>query len=113
MRVEPVAETRATRGSSTNRSATSGPPTTTCDTAAGAPTSAAACAARACDAGAVRTVFSDGFHTTVSPQTRATAAFHAHTATGKLNDVMSPHTPSGCHTSAMRCMGRSDAMVSP
>ncbi len=33
---------------------------------------------------AVSTVFSDGFHTTGSPQTKASAAFHDHTATGKI-----------------------------
>ena len=33
-------------------------------------------------------VIGDGFHTTVSPQTRATAVFQDHTAHGKLNAVM-------------------------
>ena len=44
-------------------------------------------------ASAVSGVFSDGFHTTASPQTSASAAFHAHTATGKLNALMTPTTP--------------------
>ena len=35
-------------------------------------------------------VFSDGFQTTESPQTSASAAFHDHTATGKLNALMTP-----------------------
>ena len=58
-------------------------------------------------------VFSEGFHTSASPQTSASAAFHAHTATGKLKAVMIPTTPSGCQVSIMRCPGRSEAMVSP
>ncbi len=62
---------------------------------------------------AVSGVSSDGFHTTVSPQTSATAVFHAHTATGKLNAVMTPTTPSGCHVSISRWPGRSEAMVRP
>ena len=56
---------------------------------------------------------SDGFHTRVSPQTSAIAAFHDHTATGKLKAVMTPTTPSGCHVSISRCPGRSEAMVLP
>ncbi len=51
---------------------------------------------------AVNGVSSEGFHTTVSPQTSATAVFHAHTATGKLKAVMTPTTPSGCHVSMSR-----------
>ena len=49
----------------------------------------------------------------MSPQTSAIAAFHAHTATGKLNAVMTPTTPSGCHVSISRWPGRSEAMVLP
>ena len=62
---------------------------------------------------AVNGVSSEGFHTTVSPHTSATAAFHAHTATGKLNAVITPTTPSGCQVSISRCPGRSEAMVRP
>ena len=62
---------------------------------------------------AVKGVSSEGFHTTVSPQTSAMAVFHAHTATGKLNAVMTPTTPSGCHVSISRWPGRSEAMVLP
>jgi len=40
--------------------------------------------------------FSEGFQTSVSPHTRAIAAFHAQTATGKLKALMMPATPSGC-----------------
>lgn len=64
-------------------------------------------------ASAVNGVSSEGFHTTGSPHTRASAAFHAHTATGKLNAVITPTTPSGCQVSSSRCPGRSDAMVRP
>ena len=67
----------------------------------------------ACTASAVSGVFSDGFQTTESPQTSASAAFHAHTATGKLNAEMTPTTPSGCQVSIIRCSARSVAMVRP
>ena len=69
-------------------------------------------ATMACDASAVSGVFSEGFQTTGSPQTKASAAFQDHTATGKLNAEMTPQTPSGCHVSIMRWSGRSVAMVS-
>ncbi|COV15770.1 Uncharacterised protein [Mycobacterium tuberculosis] len=49
----------------------------------------------------------------MSPQTSATAVFHAQTATGKLNAVITPTTPSGCQVSRSRCPARSDAMVRP
>ena len=42
---------------------------------------------------AVSGVGSAGFQTTGSPQTAAIAAFHDHTATGKLNAVMTPTGP--------------------
>ena len=64
-------------------------------------------------ASAVSGVSSDGFHTTVSPHTNAIAVFHAQTATGKLNAVITPTTPSGCQVSISRCPGRSEAMVLP
>ena len=38
----------------------------------------------------------------VSPQTRAMAVFHDHTATGKLKAEMTPTTPSGCQVSISR-----------
>ncbi len=41
------------------------------------------------------------------------AVFQAHTATGKLNAVMTPTTPSGCQVSISRWPGRSEAMVLP
>ena len=79
----------------------------------GAPTLRAARAASAVVATATRAVFSDGFHTTVSPQTSARAAFQDHTAAGKLNAEITPTTPSGCHVSMSRCPGRSEGMVRP
>jgi hypothetical protein len=63
---------------------------------------AAARANSAWVASAVSGVFSDGFHTHGSPQTSASAAFHAHTATGKLKAEMTPTTPSGCQVSIIR-----------
>ena len=69
--------------------------------------------AMCCTASAVSGVGSAGFQTTLSPQTAARAAFQDHTATGKLNAVMTPTAPSGCHCSIMRWPGRSDAMVRP
>ena len=68
---------------------------------------------RAWHASAVNGVSSDGFHTTVSPHTNAMAVFHDHTATGKLNAVITPTTPRGCQVSISRWPGRSDAMVLP
>ena len=62
---------------------------------------------------AVSGACSDGFHTTVSPQTRASAVFHAHTATGKLNAEMTPTTPLGCQVSMSRWPGLSEGMVRP
>ena len=59
-------------------------------------------------------VSSDGFQTTGSPQTSATAVFHDQTAAGKLNALMiTPTTPSGCQVSISRWPGRSDGIVRP
>ena len=114
IRVDPVAETSATRASSTSASPASRPPIKSCDRPSGAsPNRAAARSKIACVAKAVSGVFSDGFHTTLLPHTNASAAFHAHTATGKLNAEITPTTPSGCHTSIIRCPGRSVAIVRP
>ncbi len=60
-----------------------------------------------CTAIAVNGVSGEGFRIMESPQTAASAAFQAQTATGKLNAVMIPTGPSGCHCSIMRCSGRS------
>ena len=62
---------------------------------------------------AVRGVSSEGFQTTASPQTRATAEFQAQTATGKLNAEITPTGPNGCQVSIIRWPGRSVAMVRP
>ncbi len=62
---------------------------------------------------AVSGVWLEGFHTTLSPHTAAMAAFQLHTATGKLNALITPTTPSGCHCSIMRWSGRSECMVRP
>ena len=64
-------------------------------------------------ASAVSGVWLDGFQTVASPHTHASALFQDQTATGKLNAVMMPTMPSGCHCSSIRCSGRSEAMVSP
>ena len=44
---------------------------------------------------AVKGVLELGFHTTISPATAAIIAFHAHTATGKLNALTTATIPSG------------------
>ena len=113
MAVEPVAETTGTRGSSTRISPISRPPISTSDRPSGAsPKRAIARSTSACVASAVSGVFSDGFQTTGSPQTKASAAFQDQTATGKLKAEITPQTPSGCQVSIMRWSGRSVAMVS-
>ena len=112
--VLPVAEISGIRASATNVAPTSRSPCTTCDRCAGAsPNCAAACSKMACTATAVSGVFSDGFQMTLLPHTKASAAFHAHTATGKLNAEITSVGPSGCHCSIIRWPGRSLAMVSP
>ena len=113
MRVEPVADTMATASWRASASPTSAPPWSTWLRPAGAPTSAAARWNRASQASAVSGVLSDGFHSTGLPHTRASAAFHDHTATGKLKAVMTAHGPIGCQVSISRWPGRSLAIVSP
>ena len=86
----------------------------TCERLAGAvPNFFNARSNKVCVASAVSGVFSDGFQITLSPQTSASAAFHVHTATGKLNAEMIATGPAGCHVSIMRWPGRSLAMVRP
>ena len=113
MRSDPVALTSATSGLSTSAWPSRAPAITSRCTAAGAPHSDAARSTKAEHAIEVRGVIDDGFHTMVSPQTKATAAFQDHTAAGKLNAVMTPTTPSGCHVSISRWPGRSDGIVRP
>ena len=62
---------------------------------------------------AVSGVLLDGFQMQMSPQIAARNEFHAHTATGKLNALMIPTMPIGCHCSYMRWPGRSLCMVRP
>ena len=66
-----------------------------------------------CTAAALAGVFSEGFQMQVLPQMAASMAFHDHTATGKLNALMIPTTPKGCHCSYILWLGRSECMVSP
>ena len=53
----------------------------------------------------------DGFQIVMSPQIAARKLFQAHTATGKLNALMTPTRPTGCHCSYMRWPGRSECIV--
>ena len=105
IRVEPVADTMATPSWAASAAPTSAPPWSTWLRPSGAPTSAAARRSRASQASAVSGVLSDGFQSTGSPATSASAAFHDHTATGKLNAVMTAHGPIGCHVSISRWPG--------
>ena len=113
IRSDPVALTSWTRGSSSSGPAASGRAITSGASPGGAPTSRAARSSSAVQPIAVRGVSSEGFQTTASPQTRATAEFQAQTATGKLNAEMTATTPSGCQVSISRCPGRSEGMVRP
>src|SRR3546814_9729939 len=58
-------------------------------------------------------VFGDGFQIQMSPAMVASMAFHAHTATGKLNALMMPTRPSGWYWSYMRWPGRSERSDAP
>ena len=66
-----------------------------------------------CTATAHSAVLSEGFHTVTLPQIAARNAFHAHTATGKLKALITPTTPSGCHCSNIRWLGRSECIDRP
>ncbi len=113
IRVEPVALTKGIRRSSSIFApTTSSRPITRFDTPSH-PCFASTRSTMACTATAVSGVLSDGFHTTVSPQTKAMSAFQLHTATGKLNALITPTTPSGCHCSNIRWPGRSLCIESP
>ncbi len=48
------------------------------------------------------TPFGEGFQIVALPQIADSSAFQAQTATGKLNAVTTPTTPSGCHCSYIR-----------
>ena len=114
IRVLPVALISATRRSRTSASPIAASPSTIWDRSAGAsPNSANARANRFWQASAVSGVFSDGFQSTGSPHTMASAKFHDHTATGQLKALITPTGPSGCQVSIIRWPGRSDARVRP
>ena len=104
IRVEPVAETIGTSLEATSASPIAGPPMTTCASPSGAsaPKRLAARSNAFIAASALSGVFSDGFQIIGSPHTSARAAFHDHTATGKLNAEMTAHGPIGCQ---MRSVG--------
>ncbi|MNT37999.1 hypothetical protein D3C72_1741690 [compost metagenome] len=95
MRVDPVAEIKAMRLSAESHSPTSLSPIMRLDIPSGSPLLCRISASNFWQAMAHSGVFSLGFQTTVLPQTRARAVFHAHTATGKLNAVIIPTTPKG------------------
>ena len=52
-----------------------------------------------CTAIAQRAVDEDGFHIVVFPHIAAMNAFQLQTATGKLNALITPVMPRGCHCS--------------
>ena len=108
IRVDPVALTNGTFGSSSSALPTvsSGPMTR--PTNAPNPSGSRTDAAMRVNAIAVSGVLRDGFQMFASPHTRDSIEFHDHTATGKLNAVMIPTVPSGCHVSRIECCGRSD-----
>ena len=66
-------------------------------------------AARAAEFSSYGSDISEDAHGTVQDFLTA----QAHTATGKLNVVITPIGPKGCHCSIMRCAGRSLAIVRP
>ena len=104
MRVEPVADTMGTSREVASASPSSAPPITHCTSAGGAslPKRARARSKIFMAASAVSGVFSEGFQITGSPQTSARVAFHAQTATGKLNAEITAQGPIGCQVSIMR-----------
>ncbi len=112
--VEPVALTRRMSGCATSASPSARSPTASCAMSRNPGSHSRSTRCRiACATHADSGVFSDGFHTTALPHASASAAFHAHTATGKLKAEITPHTPNGCQVSSMRCSGRSEAIVRP
>ena len=104
--VEPVAETSGIRGSSASWTARSAPPITSSASPSGTPPNRSAARSNSdMHASAVSGVRSDGFQITGSPQTKASAAFQLHTATGKLKALITATGPSGCHVSVRRWPG--------
>ena len=114
MATEPVAEINGRCGWAANAAPTSASPTTTLVRPTGASANCFATRAnKLWHANPHNGVFSEGFQTTGSPQTKAKAVFQAQTATGKLKAVITPIGPNGCHCSISRCCGRSLAIVRP
>ena len=110
---DPVNDTRETRGSAASRAAASRPESIS-SVKIGGKLSSAMIRLHSCwTAIAASGVFGEGFQTVALPHTAESSAFHAQTATGKLNAVITPTTPSGCHCSYIRCPGRSECMVLP
>src|SRR5208337_2307757 len=92
----PVAEISGSRLSAASRPPISSPePTTTFKSPSGKPQSFTTRAAIMFAAMAQSGTLLDGFQTTVSPAISASMAFQDHTATGKLNAVITPAGPSG------------------
>ena len=110
---EPVKEISGSRSSRTMRSASSTRSVVQSAKTPGCPASSKTRLQRCCIPTAQSGAFGEGFHNTVLPVTAAMNAFQAQTATGKLNAVMTPTTPKGCHCSYIRCCGRSECMVRP
>lgn len=58
-------------------------------------------------------VVGDPFQTIKFPQTKATAAFQAKTAQGKLKAVITPTIPIGFQTYIIKWLGLSDGKTAP
>src|SRR5690606_30005836 len=102
MRVDPVAETNGIRSSSEIHFPTSASPTIIEEIPSGNLFAFNMSAMISWQATAHNGVFSLGFQTTTSPHTKANAAFHDQTATGKLNAVIMPTIASGWYWSYIR-----------
>ena len=113
MRIDPVADTSATRLSLVINSPSSLPPVTMVLNPFGKPNSSLTSFQICWQATAHNGTFSLAFQIQALPQTQATVAFQAHTATGKLNAEIIPTTPKGCHCSIMKWSGRSLLIVKP
>ena len=109
---DPVNETSAIRGSATSARVPALSAMASVKIG-GSDSSAIMRFASACTASAVSGVLGEGFHTVALPQIAASIAFHAQTATGKLNAEITPTTPNGCHCSYIRCAARSECIVLP
>ena len=113
MAVEPVAETKATRGSSAIHRPTSAPPLSKQETPLGMLFSSSTSLMIRWQAKLQKGAFSLGFQTHTFPQTQAKATFQLQTATGKLKADIIPTIPKGWYCSYIRCSGRSECIVNP